>query len=85
MRIASASSAAPPSARVRKSARESSHQVDLDAQKGSDVRFEKAWADPTTGKVFCLASGPDKESVKAVHKKAGHPTDEIYETSLVVE
>jgi len=39
-------------------------------------------ADPTTGKVFCLAEGPSKEAVPRVHEKAGHPTDEIYEVSL---
>ncbi|TMD40763.1 MAG: DUF4242 domain-containing protein [Chloroflexi bacterium] len=33
------------------------------------------------GKVFCLAKGPNKEAVAAVHQKAGHPANELYEVN----
>jgi Protein of unknown function (DUF4242) len=48
-------------------------------------RFEKAWLDPEAGKVFCLATGPSKESVLRIHERAGHPTNEIYEVPVEVE
>lgn len=61
------------------------HKKDVQAQAAEGVRFIKAWADPTSGKVFCLSEGPSKDAVLRVHKKAGHPTDEIYEVPIEVE
>lgn len=62
---------------------EEAHKADLEAEKGEKgVHFIKAWADPSTGKVFCLSEGPDRDAVKRVHTKAGHPSDEIYEVPL---
>ncbi|TMC92481.1 MAG: DUF4242 domain-containing protein, partial [Chloroflexi bacterium] len=31
------------------------HQADLDIQDDEGVNFKHAWADPKTGKVFCLS------------------------------
>lgn len=61
------------------------HQLDLDAQNDEGVQFLHAWADPTTGKVFCLSEGPDRDAVQRVHEKAGHAADEIYEVSIDIE
>ncbi len=61
------------------------HEEDLKIQSAEGVRFIKAWADPGSGKVFCLSEGPSKEAVLRVHARAGHPTDEIYEVPLEVE
>ncbi len=61
---------------------EAAHRKDLEVEAAEGVHFKRWWADPTTGKVFCLAEGPSKEAVLRVHEKAGHPTDEIYEVSL---
>ena len=61
------------------------HKADLDIQNSEGVKFLHAWADPTTGKVFCLSEGPSKEAVMRVHAKAGHSTNEIYEVPLEVE
>lgn len=61
------------------------HKKDGEFEAAEGVHFIKAWADPTTGKVFCLSEGPSKEAVMRVHKKAGHPSDEIYEVPLEVE
>lgn len=58
------------------------HQKDLELEKAEGVHFKRWWADPATGKVFCLSEGPSKEAVQRVHEKAGHPTDQIYEVSL---
>lgn len=58
------------------------HQADLDNQDAEGVVFHKAWADPKTGHVFCLAEGPSAEAVKRVHEKAGHPADEIHEITV---
>src|SRR6476646_1248117 len=48
------------------------------------VHYERAWLDPESGKVFCLATGPNKEAVMRVHERAGHPTPEIYELPIEV-
>jgi hypothetical protein len=60
------------------------HAKDLEAEKGTGVHFEHAWADPATGRVFCLSEGPDIETVKEVHRKAGHPADEIFPVGVEV-
>ena len=60
------------------------HQADLDVQAQEGVRFERAWLDPVSGKVFCLATGPSIEAVRRVHERAGHPADETYEVPLAV-
>jgi hypothetical protein len=57
------------------------HKKDLEAQKGTGVEYTRYWLDSKAGKVFCLAKGPNKEAVAAVHKKAGHPANELYEVS----
>lgn len=68
---------------ITKEQLEQAHQQDLKFEKDEKgVHFVQAWADPSTGKVFCLSEGPDREAVKRVHTKAGHPSDEIYEVSL---
>jgi hypothetical protein len=59
------------------------HERDLAIEADEGVHFERAWLDPEQGKVFCLASGPSRESVIRIHERAGHPTAEVYE--LLVE
>jgi hypothetical protein len=63
---------------------EAEHQKDLEVEQGTGVHFQHAWADPQTGKVFCLSEGPSLEAVKDVHRRAGHPTEEIYEVPIEV-
>ena len=55
------------------------HERDLAAEGEEGVHFEPTWMDPEQGKVFCLSTGPSKESIARVHERAGHPTTEIYE------
>jgi hypothetical protein len=61
------------------------HRKDLEIQSTEQVRFVQAWADPVSGKIFCLSEGPSKDAVRRVHEKAGHRTDEIYEIPLTVK
>lgn len=61
------------------------HKKDLELEKKEGVHFIKAWADPQSGKVFCLSEGPNKEAVLRVHEAAGHATGEIYEVPITVE
>ena len=61
------------------------HRKDHEIEGRSGVHFLKAWADPVSGKAFCLSEGPNKETVLRVHQQAGHPTTEIYEVPLEVE
>ena len=60
------------------------HQADLDIEGDEGVHFAHAWMDPEAGKVFCLATGPSRESVLRIHERAGHPTPEIYELTVEV-
>jgi hypothetical protein len=60
------------------------HGRDLAIEADEGVHFERAWLDPDAGKVFCLATGPSRESVLRIHERAGHPTPEIYELSIEV-
>ena len=61
------------------------HQADLELEAEEGVHFLRAWADPKSGKVFCLSEGPNSEAVLRVHEKAGHPTDEIYEVPIEID
>lgn len=61
------------------------HNEDLKYEKEEKgVHFIQAWADPSTGRVFCLSEGPNREAVSRVHKKAGHAVEEIYEVPIEV-
>jgi hypothetical protein len=60
------------------------HERDLAIESDEGVHFERAWLDPVSGKVFCLATGPSKEAVMRVHERAGHPTSEVYELAVEV-
>jgi len=60
------------------------HERDVAIESEEGVRFERAWLDPNLGKVFCLSSGPSRDSVMRVHERAGHPTAEVYEIPIEV-
>ncbi|HEV7741282.1 MAG TPA: nickel-binding protein [Pseudolysinimonas sp.] len=64
---------------------EAAHALDLQNQAAEGMVFEKAWLDPESGKVFCLAHGPSKEAMIRVHERSGHPTAQVYEVSVEVE
>ena len=55
------------------------HDADLAIEADEGVHFERAWLDPVAGKVFCLATGPNRDAVLRIHERAGHPTLEIFE------
>ena len=63
---------------------EEAHQRDVELQEQEGVSYEKAWLDPTSGKAFCLVSGPSLDAVKRVHQRAGHPTDQVFELPVQV-
>jgi hypothetical protein len=60
------------------------HERDLAIERDEDVHFERAWLDPISGKVFCLATGPSRDAVMRIHERAGHPTPEVYELAVEV-
>lgn len=60
------------------------HERDLALERREDVHFERAWLDPVRGKAFCLATGPTREAVMRVHRRAGHPTLDVYEIQVEV-
>ncbi|MFG2956004.1 SCO4226 family nickel-binding protein [Streptomyces sp. NPDC048291] len=60
------------------------HDADLAVEKEEGVHFVHAWADPGSGKVYCLSEAPSAEAVKRVHERAGHPADEIHQVQLSI-
>lgn len=60
------------------------HEADLEAQGEENVIFKSAWADPSTGKVFCLSEAPSADAVLRVHERTGHAADEIHHITLAV-
>lgn len=60
------------------------HQADLDIQADEGVDFQRAWADPESGMVFCLAEAPSADAVRRIHERAGHPADDVYPLPIEV-
>ncbi|MEU5807923.1 MULTISPECIES: SCO4226 family nickel-binding protein [unclassified Streptomyces] len=60
------------------------HNADLAIEKDEGVHFERAWADPASGTVYCLSEAPSAEAVKRIHERSGHPANEIHPVPLVV-
>lgn len=60
------------------------HKADLAIEKEEGVHFEKAWADPDAGTVYCLSEAPSAEAVQRIHERAGHPASEIHPVPLTV-
>jgi uncharacterized protein DUF4242 len=58
------------------------HDADLAIQAEEGVNFKHAWADPSTGMVFCLSEAPNAEAVQRIHERAGHPADSVYEVPV---
>jgi class 3 adenylate cyclase len=46
------------------------HYADAAVQERYGVRYHTYWFDPANGSVFCLAEGPSREAVEAVHQEA---------------
>ncbi|MFJ3304456.1 SCO4226 family nickel-binding protein [Streptomyces sp. NPDC086549] len=60
------------------------HQADLAIEKEEDVHFERAWADPESGTMYCLSDAPSAEAVQRIHERAGHRADEIRPVPLSI-
>ncbi|GLW49764.1 guanylate cyclase [Streptomyces sp. NBRC 14336] len=60
------------------------HQADLAIEKEENVHFERAWADPESGIVYCLSEAPSAEAVQRIHERTGHKADEIHSVPLSV-
>jgi hypothetical protein len=54
------------------------HQADLDIQDSEGVDFQHAWADPESGRVWCVSEAPSADAVRRIHERAGHPASEVY-------
>ncbi|MFD7325025.1 SCO4226 family nickel-binding protein [Streptomyces sp. NPDC059875] len=60
------------------------HAADLAIEKDEGVHFQRAWADPASGTVYCLSTGPSADAVQRIHQRTGHAADEIHEVPLSV-
>jgi hypothetical protein len=58
------------------------HRADLAIEGEEGVHFEKTWADPESGTVFCLSDAPSAAAIQRVHDRAGHAADEIHPVPL---
>jgi len=56
------------------------HTLDVEAQNKHHVRYHTYWFDPDNDSVFCLAEGPDRTAIEAVHREAhGFVADSVIE------
>jgi class 3 adenylate cyclase len=56
------------------------HTLDLEQQDKYGVKYHTYWFDPERNSVFCLAEGPSKDAVEAVHRDShGVVADSIVE------
>ncbi|MEV4437681.1 SCO4226 family nickel-binding protein [Streptomyces sp. NPDC049577] len=60
------------------------HRADLAIERDEGVHFERAWADPKDGVVYCLSEAPSADAVKRVHERAGHPVTEVHPVPMEV-
>jgi hypothetical protein len=60
------------------------HRADLAIEKEEGVHFERAWADPAAGTVYCLSEAPSAEAVQRIHERTGHPAAEIHPVPISV-
>ncbi|MBT2376304.1 gualylate cyclase [Streptomyces sp. CB00316] len=60
------------------------HKADTAIEKEEGVHFERAWADPESGTVYCLSTAPSADAVQRIHERAGHAADEIHAVPLAV-
>jgi hypothetical protein len=60
------------------------HQADLDIQDEEGVDFQRAWGDPDSGMVWCVAEAPSADAIRRIHERAGHPPDEVYPVPVEV-
>lgn len=63
---------------------QAAHERDLAIQNEEGVSFDRAWLDPESGKVFCLATAPSIEAVQRIHERAGHPPAEVFAIAFEV-
>ncbi|MFE7140817.1 SCO4226 family nickel-binding protein [Streptomyces sp. NPDC091406] len=63
---------------------EEAHAADTAIEKEEGVHFERAWADPESGTVYCLSTAPSADAVQRIHERAGHTADEIHAVPLAV-
>ncbi|MGW8488384.1 SCO4226 family nickel-binding protein [Streptomyces sp. NPDC055886] len=63
---------------------EEAHAADTAIEKEEGVHFERAWADPESGTVYCLSTAPSADAVQRIHARAGHTADEIHAVPLAV-
>ncbi|WP_156727598.1 SCO4226 family nickel-binding protein [Streptomyces apocyni] len=61
-----------------------SHRADLAIEAEEGVHFERAWADPDAGVVYCLSEAPSADAVQRIHERAGHPANEIHPVPISV-
>ncbi|MFD7030341.1 SCO4226 family nickel-binding protein [Streptomyces sp. NPDC098789] len=60
------------------------HRADLAIEAEEGVHFERAWADPGSGTVYCLSEAPSADAVQRIHERAGHPASEIHPVPVSV-
>ncbi|MFH0519196.1 SCO4226 family nickel-binding protein [Streptomyces sp. M41] len=60
------------------------HNADLAIEGEERVHFQRAWADPESGVVYCLSEAPSAEAVQRIHERAGHKADEVHPVPLSI-
>lgn len=69
---------------ITQEALRAAHQADLDIQDDEGVDFQRAWADPESGMVWCISEAPDADAVRRIHERTGHPAVDVYPVPVEV-
>jgi uncharacterized protein DUF4242 len=60
------------------------HNADLAIQADEGVDFQRAWGDPESGMVWCIAEAPNADAVRRIHERAGHAPDDVFPVPVEV-
>jgi hypothetical protein len=69
---------------ITEEALRAAHQADVDIQDDEGVEFQRAWADPDSGYVWCVSEAPSADAVRRIHERTGHPPTDVYPVPVEV-
>jgi hypothetical protein len=60
------------------------YQADVEIQDDEGVEFQRAWADPDAGMIWCISEAPSADAIRRIHERSGHPATDVYPVPVEV-
>jgi hypothetical protein len=60
------------------------YQADVEIQDEEGVEFQRAWADPDAGMIWCISEAPSADAIRRIHERSGHPATDVYPVPVEV-